>query len=362
MARYLWYSGATDLTGKALAERLHAAASARRHENLHAGDVLICWGTKTDGDVRIPAGVHVFNQPNAIRHNRDKLSALGILHGNRATNSMIASYCATGQIQAELRANRMKLPLIGRKSHHQGGKGFWLCLSNAQVIKASEAGADYFQTYIDIADEYRIHVFKGRLLHAVKKVENSSVDAWVVQRKEFITSASGAEDIELDEATMNHVLHKLASEQTLPDYVVRSNKRGWKFSTVNNPPVALRDAAINAVAVMGLDFGAVDCATDTNRATFIIEINSGPGLQGVAMDHYATAFETAITALERPPRAEPVRERAERPVRPAPARARVAAVGAENVDAVNDDQALGLLRVAETDEDRRNVLRLLRRR
>lgn len=362
MAKYVWYSNATDLTGKALAERLHATAVATKPGNLRAGDVLICWGTKTENDVRIPAGVHVFNQPNAIRHNRDKLGALDILQGNAATRDFVAPYCRSGVINAKLRDNRMKLPLIGRKSHHQGGKGFWLCLSNAQVTKSVYAGAEYFQTYIDIADEYRLHVFKGGVIHAVQKVENSLLNSWVAQRKDFIKSASGAGDIELDEATMDYVLKKLAAEQTLPDYVIRSNKRGWKFSTVNNLPAILRDAAINSVAAVGLDFGAVDCAKDTGTGTFIIEINSGPGLQGVAMDHYVTAFEAAIAALERPPRAEPVRAMAQgRPVRQGQARARVAAVGAENANPVNDDQALELLRVAETDEDRRNVLRLLRR-
>lgn len=166
-----------------------------------------------------------------------------------------------------------------------------------------------------------------------------------------------AGDRELNADTVDFVLNKLVKEYTLPDYVIRSNKRGWKFSTVANPPAALRTAAIAALRQLGLDFGAVDCAMDVSNHPFIIEVNSGPGLQGVALERYVAAFNGAIRELERPapvPRRAVAREEA-----PAP-RARRAAVGAAAAD-VSDDDALALLRVAETDEDRRNVLRLLRR-
>ena len=101
---------------------------------------------------------------------------------------------------------------------------------------------------------------------------------------------------------MLYVLRRLAKEADLPDRIVRSNKRGWKFSSIrpNNVNNGLRNAAIAAVAAMGLDFGAVDCALGQNDAPWVIEINSGPGLQGSSLDAYITAFQNKIAEFERP--------------------------------------------------------------
>lgn len=356
MAKYVWFSNGTDVTGKELARQLEATGVKTKPTNLRAGDLVVCWGTKTDEAVRLAAGVFVLNHPDKIRINRDKMAALRALVAVGALAPTIAAFLPANEISAAVDRGRMTLPIIGRKSHHQGGKGFWLCVTKPQVVKAIEAGADYFQKYIDIKDEYRLHIFRGEMIHAVKKVENPSNDAWVSQRKDMLKEMAG--DRDLNEETMDFILGKLVKEYTLPDYVIRSNKRGWKFSTANNPPAALRTAAINALAALGLDFGAVDCAIDISNRPYLIEVNSGPGLQGVALERYVASIRAWATQMERPapvPRRAPAREEA-----PAPARARRAAVGAANAD-VSDDDALALLRVADNDEDRRNILRLLRR-
>jgi len=356
MAKYVWYSNGTDVTGKELARQLGATGSKTKPANLRAGDIVLCWGAKTDEAVRLAAGIFVLNHPDKIRINRDKMAALRVLHGVRELTPTIAAFLPANEIIAAIDRGRMTLPVVGRKSHHQGGKGFWLCVTKSQVTKAAEAGADYFQKYIDIKDEYRLHIFRGEMIHAVKKVENPSNDAWVSQRKDVLKEMAG--ERQLNEETMDFILNKLVKEYTLPDYVIRSNKRGWKFSTANNPPAALRTAAISALGALGLDFGAVDCAIDIGNHPYLIEVNSGPGLQGVALERYVASIRSWATEMERPAPAprRAVREEAV----PAPARARRAAVGAAEAD-VSDDDAVALLRVAESDEDRRNVLRLLRR-
>jgi len=62
----------------------------------------------------------------------------------------------------------------------------------------------------------------------------------------------------------------------------------------------LRNAAVKSVEVSGLDFGAVDCAISADSLPFIIEINSGPGLQGTALQKYIDAFAEKINAIENP--------------------------------------------------------------
>ena len=118
--------------------------------------------------------------------------------------------------------------------------------------------------------------------------------------------------------------------------IVRSNKRGWKFANVrlNTLSANLKNAAIQAVSVLGLEFGAVDCATLQDNTPTIIEANSGPGLQGTTLEKYVESFTAKIAELERPAPA-PRRERA-------PARPRGAAAGAAaqaNANDVADDVA-----------------------
>lgn len=352
---YLWFSGATDVTGRALAEALGIEGT-REQPRLRRGDVLIGWGTKINNDVNIPNGVTVYNHPNAIRTNRNKLKALEIMHQDNNINNAIAKFAKSDNIIVKIRNNELKLPLIGRTKYHQGGKGLWICLTKSHVEAAIDDGAAYFQEYIDVDTEYRLHVAFGRVIHAVKKVANDNVNHWIEQRKEKILDYAAKNEWNLDNGTIDKVLQIISKEVIIPDRIVRSNRRGWTFRSValNNISNRLKEVAINAVAAIGLDFGAADCAKDTNNNPYIIEINSGPGLQGTAFDKYVAAF-----------RAELNDERPQRRVR--------RAVGAEEVEAdqeqriepvdnINDEGLIRVIRNVRNDEEARAVLDLIMRR
>lgn len=357
MAKYIWYSGATDITGRALEEALGLTGTKTRPRNLRADDIMIGWGAKTQENMNLPC--IVLNHPDNIRANRNKFQSLEIMGNNRDLTSSIAAFCAANEVSRKLDSGDLKLPIVGRKNFHQGGKGFWLCLTKQHVRKAVEDGAQYFQQYISIKDEYRLHVAFGKVIYAVKKVENPTEDGWVEQRKEKIADYAQKNDIHVDEATVDYVLRRLVKEVTLPDRIVRSNKRGWKFSSValNRISTPLKNAAIKAVEVVGLDFGAVDCTISEDDLPYIIEINSGPGLQRTALQKYVDAFTTKIASIEnpRPNRAH----RAGNAVRNVARR--VAGVGADNVqDAPGDGfQGEGMARVmrnVRNDEEARAVI------
>lgn len=368
MAKYLWYSGATDTTGMALAEALGITGTKTRPRNLSAGDLLIGWGTKIDDAINIADGITVWNHPNAIRENRNKLASLQKMIGNNDLKAHIAKFCPVNNVGRALERNELKLPLVGRTNYHQGGKGFWLCLTNGHVELARADGAQYFQEFIDIADEYRLHVMFDEVVYAVRKTANPEESSWIANQREKIEESARKHEWELEDETVDRVLSVMVKQVQLPDYIIRSNKRGWKFSSVrvNTLNENLRLAALRTVSTVGLEFGAVDCALDSKGNAYIIEVNSGPGLQGTAKDKYVEIFTAKVRELDEAQR------RRERPAprRAAQAVARVArrAVGAAPreevapVEQINDDEAVRLLGLAETDEDRRNVIRLLRRR
>jgi hypothetical protein len=71
---------------------------------------------------------------------------------------------------------------------------------------------------------------------------------------------------------------------------------------LNNLSTPLKDLAIASVASISLDFGAVDCAMGNDNNPYIIEINSGPGLQGTSFEKYTEAFGAKLVEMERPTR------------------------------------------------------------
>ncbi|UIW10521.1 ribosomal protein S6 glutaminyl transferase [Aeromonas phage BUCT695] len=79
-----------------------------------------------------------------------------------------------------------------------------------------------------------------------------------------------------------------------PNYsnVVRNHHTGWIYATNNAFNQLNRhaiDAAINAVAALGLDFGAVDIITRRNDV-WVLEVNTAPGMTGTNLETYAQNF------------------------------------------------------------------------
>ena len=360
MTTYIWYSSATDITGRTLAERLNATGVREKPANIAAGDIVIGWGAKTSRDVNLPHG-EMLNHPNAIRANRNKFKSLELMSGDRSLNGNIAKFCKSDQVNSKIRAGEMIYPLIGRKNYHQGGSGFWLCPAEGHIADAINEGAQYFQSFIDIKDEFRLHVFGGKVIYAVKKVKNDTEAGWSNQRKEKINDYAQKSNINVDAATIDYALSVLYKEQQLPDRIVRSNHRGWKFSSVSVATLsaAMKNAAIKAVSVAGLDFGAVDCCIDQNSHPYIIEINSGPGLQETTLEKYVTTLQAKINEIVDGRRPAPAARRNNRggDVRRGAA---VAAVGAEAADnnnaGINGDQLRMLMNEVRSPEEARRVL------
>jgi len=277
---YVWYSAATDVTGKKLAEELGCESGTARPAAKF--DKVICWGTKTKDNVNL-APKKVFNHPNNIQVNRNKLSALVKM---KDVNCNVARFSKN--------VADLEFPMIARTKYHQGGAGFWLCLNKTQVTQAAKEGAQYYQKYIDIKDEYRLHVVDGKVIYAVKKVARKNLkDAFVNHYTNYIINYAGKNNINVDADSLAFILKRLARKMaTGVDMIVRSNTRGWKFSKINieNLPANLKAQALKAVEALGLDYAAVDCCITDADDAYIIECNTGPGLEGSSFDAWVKAL------------------------------------------------------------------------
>lgn len=118
--------------------------------------------------------------------------------------------------------------------------------------------APLYTKWVRIGQEYRIHVFQGRVLD--------------IQRK------ARKHDVPDDEV----------------NWKIRNLEGGFIFARADvNPPQSVLDDAVMAVKSLGLDFGAVDIITSKRdeQQAYVLEVNTACGLMGTTLEKYIKAFK-----------------------------------------------------------------------
>jgi glutathione synthase/RimK-type ligase-like ATP-grasp enzyme len=129
-----------------------------------------------------------------------------------------------------------------------------------ELVKGGEGvefpDAPLYTKYIKKKDEFRIHVFQG--------------NAFFIQRK--------------------------ARNKDIPDdqvnWKIRNHSNGFIFAhkDVEVDDEAKRNAC-DAVACLGLDFGAVDIVLGTDRKWYVLEVNTACGLEGTTLEKCVEQFK-----------------------------------------------------------------------
>lgn len=152
------------------------------------------------------------------------------------------------------------LPVIGRTSYHHKGRGFWYCKTLADVRRAARAGATHFLEFIPNTREYRIHTF-------IKRKHRES------------------EERELDHYVSIKISEKVWQGEGQPNKLEpqKNHSFGWTFLGPQNRREEeldlVRHAAKQAIAALGLDFGAVDVMYRIRtKEAYVLEVNSSPSL------------------------------------------------------------------------------------
>jgi hypothetical protein len=133
---------------------------------------------------------------------------------------------------------------LGRLDSHAGG--------NDLLTPPEEP--DFYVRKEAFRREFRIHSFSGRSIRAGVKTEREGVD----QIHPWIRSWDG----------------------------------GWRVSyDGESVKQRHRDLAHQAVAALGLDFGAVDLGEGPGKELIVLEVNRAPGIEGGTIEAYARAIE-----------------------------------------------------------------------
>lgn len=181
------------------------------------------------------------------------------------------------------KVTKADLPVVGRTSYHSKGRGFWFCKTVEEVRAAVKAGATHFLQFVPNAREYRVHTFikpKCWLGKDPRSAENYAS----IKISEKVWVGEGRPD---------------------PNEPQKNHHFGWSFLAPQDRREdeidVVRYAAKQAIAALGLDFGAVDVMFQLRtKRPFVLEVNSTPSLSDANADTcevYARRILKTIGAL-----------------------------------------------------------------
>lgn len=241
----LWSGGA-----KALGARAGILRATRRQVAKHGDfDVVVNWGRSE----RRFNGEYI-NAPEQVAVASDKLRAAEALreHGVPQPEYTTDYNVAKQWVEA---GQTVVCRTLLRASE---GRGIVLATTVDELCKAP-----LYTKYVKKADEYRIHVAFGKAIDAQQKKRR----------------------LEVPDESVN--------------WQIRNAKNGWVFTRGGvSPPRCVGDAAVAAVAALGLDFGAVDVGYNVHagQAT-VYEVNTAPGLEGTTLHSYYRAFKDRLPQI-----------------------------------------------------------------
>ena len=244
-------------SAKALVDSLRPLAVIKKQRTPMLGrkKVLLNWGHSSPAFNL--AGTTVLNKPEAINKASCKLTALKIM---RAAGVLVPDF--TSDInEAKEWTEDERIVFCRTMLRANSGKGIVIAKLSSEVVQAP-----LYTKYIRKEKEYRLHVFCGKVIDAVEKK----------RRQGF-------------------------QESNNYNKYVRSYEQGWVFARDGIlVSQVMKDVAIRAVQVLGLDFGAVDIVINREGYPVVLEVNTAPGLQGTTLANYKRAVEEWLNAGTQP--------------------------------------------------------------
>lgn len=148
--------------------------------------------------------------------------------------------------------------VFSRKSVSTGGQDIQIISDVPE--NACEKRGDFYVKYVPKKEEYRVHVFDGKVVDIQRKALRSGIDKDTV------------------------------------DFRIRNYSGGFVFIREGiDPNDKILQQAVLAVQSLGLVFGAVDVIWNEHyQKAYVLEVNTAPGLEGQTVKTYISSIETYV--------------------------------------------------------------------
>lgn len=238
-------------SAKALAEKLGIKRLKKQGKDIHVRGSIINWGCSFL-DRNLTYEGEFLNHPDAVAKAANKLETFKALDGKVGIPKWTTlALEASKWVQKEGKSVVSRLTLTGHS-----GEG--IVITNPDDPEDVPDAPIYTQ-YIKKKEEYRVHVFQGKVIFQQRKARKHGV------------------------------------EDDKVNWQVRNLAGGFIFANkdVNIPAEGLQQA-VKAVDLLGLDFGAVDLMLGVDKQFYVLEVNTACGLQGSTLDAYVDAFKEYV--------------------------------------------------------------------
>jgi glutathione synthase/RimK-type ligase-like ATP-grasp enzyme len=234
----LYSKSAKDLAQALRVKRIRPSGSYRPS----ARTTVVNWGSS-----RAFAHSNMLNKPQAIAMATNKLYALQKM---KEAGVSVPDFTTDKAVAQEWQEDGFRVVCRTILTGHSG-QGIVIAQPDEPITSAP-----LYTKYTKKDKEYRVHVFKGKILDVCEKRKRSGME--------------GANSL------------------------VRTLNNGWVYcrQSVVLPDVA-KTLSLNAVKALGLDFGAVDIIARGDKF-YCLEVNSAPGIQGTTLQKYVEALREYI--------------------------------------------------------------------
>lgn len=208
------------------------------------GQWVVNWGC-SDLPHNILRGCNILNHPDQVYNATNKLRSFEVL----TPGCSIPDWSTCPQEATEWLSEGSVVCRQRLEAH--SGEGITIATTEQELVEAP-----LYVKYIKKKSEWRVHIFKGEVLMVQRKVRNMDVPAEEVK------------------------------------WQIRNHRNGFVYQQHGiNPSVQVMEEASKAVALMGLDFAAVDVVyNDHYDKAYVLEVNCAPGLEGATLERYANAI------------------------------------------------------------------------
>ena len=239
-----------SLSAKKLARALKVLRVGHYY-NAKRSDTIVNWGSSTPPHFRWME--QDLNKPHAIALASNKLNTF--LEYRSKSFTHIPQWTTNPSEAQQWTELGLKVYCRTKLSSHSGN-GIIICNDGDRIVSAP-----LYTLHSKHKDEYRVHIFKGKVLDVQKKKRKLG----------FNGSSTG----------------------------IRNHSNGWVYARSDVAiPDMLYPIAIQAVELLGLDFGAVDIGHKVNdNKFFVFEVNTAPGLEGSTLDKYSKAIYNYYRSL-----------------------------------------------------------------